>query len=790
MKKIWKIVLAFAVVTVALVITLAVLVNVLITPERIKAKVLPLARQAVQRDVQLGEVEVSLFSGIVLHNLLVKEKSGDNPFMAVDQVVLRYRFWPLLFLRVVIDEIRLDAPKLTLVRQADGRFNYSDLMSETAAPPPEKELPASSETSEDRPIDLLVSKLIIEDGELQFVDHVNNDKAPYHYTMSDLNVRAQDLSLEEAFPFQVAARLNGSPLEIDGVAGLKTQSGKIGIRLDDFDVMPFSHYFSNLLPGKAGAIKLNLDVQAEGNAEALSTSGKIDFPRIDITLDAFPDAPFRNVKASLDYDLQIDTVRSTIRVVAANPKINDISLNLSGRIDDYANVPKVDLVAVLDKLDLRAAMAALPAELTKQVKTFDPAGQISARINLAGPVDQPATLLKQGEIQIDGVQASAGGVRPSLTGLVTLAGDRLTTEKMKLNIGDNSADIDIKASNLFGKPMVVYNRVTSEEFSLDPLLKAGSEPVVATDKKGEVSTQEKTTEIGPFDLPLTVDGGMDIGRTLYRGLTIEDFKMRYRLVDNQLKVETLTGKVAGGTFNKTATVDLAKKGLVYHANLNLAGVKADPLVKAFAPKAADTVFGTLSLDAKFDGRGTLPETFRKNLSGNGKLLLVDGRLTGSSLVQGLADFIKLDELRDLRFDQVTGNFTIKNGQISINSDFNGKDVRMAPSGTIGLDEKLNLQLNTWLSPQLTGRLDKKGDVAKFFTDSEGWGELPLKLSGTLSKPQFAFDSSAVGKKVRTELKRALEEKVFKKPATTDGNDQTNEPAKQLLENSLKKFFGK
>ena len=115
---------------------------------------------------------------------------------------------------------------------------------------------------------------------------------------------------------------------------------------------------------------------------------------------------------------------------------------------------------------------------------------------------------------------------------------------------------------------------------------------------------------------------------------------------------------------------------------------------------------------------------------------------------------------------------------------------MAPRGTIGLDEKLNLQLNTRLSPKLTGRLDKKGDVAKFFTDSEGWGELPLKLSGTLSKPQFAFDASAVGKKVQTELKRAIEEKVFKKLDTTDGNDKTKEPAKQLLENGLKKLFGK
>jgi AsmA protein len=115
---------------------------------------------------------------------------------------------------------------------------------------------------------------------------------------------------------------------------------------------------------------------------------------------------------------------------------------------------------------------------------------------------------------------------------------------------------------------------------------------------------------------------------------------------------------------------------------------------------------------------------------------------------------------------------------------------MTPSGTIGLDGDLDLALGARLAPELTAKLDRKGEVAQFFTDQEGWGELPLDIDGTLSKPKFSFDTKAIKSKVKGELQKKLEDKLLDKLESKGAGDQTKEPARKILDDALKGLFGK
>lgn len=80
----------FALVAVVL-IALVLMVSVLVTPERVKAVILPLAEQALQRQVTLGTVKVGLFTGIELQDLAIDEPGEDEPFVVVDRDVLRFQ---------------------------------------------------------------------------------------------------------------------------------------------------------------------------------------------------------------------------------------------------------------------------------------------------------------------------------------------------------------------------------------------------------------------------------------------------------------------------------------------------------------------------------------------------------------------------------------------------------------------------------------------------------------------------------------------------------------------------
>ncbi len=128
MKKWTKILSVVVILLVALVVGLVVLANVLITPERVKETLLPLAEENLNRKIDLGNIEVSLFSGIEIHGLTVYEQDGNDVFVSTDLVRLKYQLLPLLAMKVVVDEVRLERPSIRVVRFNDGQFNFSDLL--------------------------------------------------------------------------------------------------------------------------------------------------------------------------------------------------------------------------------------------------------------------------------------------------------------------------------------------------------------------------------------------------------------------------------------------------------------------------------------------------------------------------------------------------------------------------------------------------------------------------------------------------------------------------------------
>ena len=126
MKKWTKIFSVAAAVLVVLIVALIVLASVLITPERVKTALLPLAEDHLQRKIDLGDIEVSLFSGIEIHGLTIYEQDRSEVFVSTDLVRLRYQLLPLLAMKVVVDEVRLEKPSIRIVRFNDGQFNFSD----------------------------------------------------------------------------------------------------------------------------------------------------------------------------------------------------------------------------------------------------------------------------------------------------------------------------------------------------------------------------------------------------------------------------------------------------------------------------------------------------------------------------------------------------------------------------------------------------------------------------------------------------------------------------------------
>ncbi|MFO7750916.1 MAG: AsmA family protein [Desulfobacteraceae bacterium] len=174
MGKTGKILLAVVGVLGAAVIGLSLFISFFLTEERLKAIIIPKAEESLGRSVAMEGIKASLFSGITIDNVAVKEKDKTGDFVTVKKFVLSYKLMPLLNKKVVVSEIRVVEPKISVVRDKKGRFNYESLavLDSSKKPVPEKSEPDQKEKAAALPLALTVDKITVSKAELTFTDQL------------------------------------------------------------------------------------------------------------------------------------------------------------------------------------------------------------------------------------------------------------------------------------------------------------------------------------------------------------------------------------------------------------------------------------------------------------------------------------------------------------------------------------------------------------------------------------------------------------------------------------------
>ncbi|MCM2263637.1 MAG: AsmA family protein [Desulfuromonadales bacterium] len=833
MSKLIKIFLGISAFVAILLIAMVVMVKVFVTPERVKAVILPIAEQALHRSITLGEVKVGFFSGIELHDLTVGEPGEKIPFIAADRVVLRFQLLPLLAKRVIVDEVILERPQIRLIRRVDGTLSINDLLAPkpgstpaAASGAPPVTAPGSTPAAESAspqgkptPFTVLVTVAQIRDGRLSFVDQQVNATTE----LTELKLDASGISSDGTVPVKLAARLQGAPLQVEGVVRPLQKNGKVRIDLQGMDALAFEPYFRGKVPGKLSRLLLDLKGEFDLQGRIVTARGSLEGRELNLFLLALPTAPLQNARVKTDFDVSFDLDRDRLDIASLAVDFNGLAARLAGGISEVATTPEVDLKLTVPELDLAMLKSALPPALLGKAGEIDLAGTLRASASLSGSFDRPQQMLRNGEVTLEKVQATVGGIRPEIDGRLKLTGDQLQTDALNVRLGDDSAQLKMNIRNLFARPLIINADLTAARFPIEALM-GGAAGSTVNAGGGQVSSGAAGQapavgkEIGPIDLPVQASGAIRIGEGGWRGLTVKNFLADYELRDNQLNIRRMTGNFAGGSFSNTARVDLRQPGLAYETAVNLQGVDMQSLLPALAPAAAGSMFGKLDLQGNLNGSGTRWSNISRTLSGDVALVLVDGRLVSPALVNGFASFLQLPDLNEIVFSDFRGKARIAAGRAEIDSSIQSSRLKLFPRGTLGLDGSLNLAMDTRLSPELAARIDQRGKVTRYLVDADGWTQLPLLVSGTLQAPRYGLDPKGVqaqaGRVLQNELQRGLD-KLLKKsqpqptaptdstqpqPAGTGGPAPQQAPpqgeqapvssSQKLLEESLKKVFGR
>jgi AsmA protein len=227
---------------------------------RYKPEIERLAKERTGRTLKLqGNLQVAVFPslGAKVAGLTLSERGRDQEFLALESAHASIALLPLLHGQVVVDGIRISGLKVHVVKQKDGRFNFSDLLeAKPAAAPATSKAP--SEPGKDQ------GKVGFDIGSVQ----VERSSLSYRDLASGQELALSDLKLSTG---RIAERAEG---KLTLHVSAKGRSPDLDVKLDigsdyRFDLAAKSYSVAKLDAKLSGVVAgTNLEIPVSGSLRA------------------------------------------------------------------------------------------------------------------------------------------------------------------------------------------------------------------------------------------------------------------------------------------------------------------------------------------------------------------------------------------------------------------------------------------------------------------------------------------------------------------------------------------
>ena len=170
---------------------------------------------ALNREVKLGNLKLSLLAGEVsADDLSVSEDQafGKPAFIHANSLSVGAEIWPFLMSRkLIVTYLTIDQPEIALVQAPSGDWNFSSLGGKTRRSAPAGRAPGTA------PLDLSVKLVKITNGRLKLGRTLGHWKP---IVLEQVTLELREFSATTAFPFSLAAKVaGGGAIQLNGKAG-------------------------------------------------------------------------------------------------------------------------------------------------------------------------------------------------------------------------------------------------------------------------------------------------------------------------------------------------------------------------------------------------------------------------------------------------------------------------------------------------------------------------------------------------------------------------------------------
>jgi hypothetical protein len=250
-------------------------VGFLVLPPIVKSVLVKQLSEKLHRPVAIKTIRINPFAFTIrVEGFSMKDRGGTGPFVSFEELFLDLQAASIVRGGPVLREILLRRPSVTVIRNEDATYNFSDILDEFASHPDEKK---------GEPLRYSLNNIRIVGGSADFDDRPKHTR----HTVRDLSLSVPFLSnLPSAVDVYVRpafeAKVNGTLVAIQGRTKPYSASREtlVDLNIRNFDIPYYLEYVPVKLKFRVPSGSLDAETvltfsQPEGKPPAVSLAGNV-----------------------------------------------------------------------------------------------------------------------------------------------------------------------------------------------------------------------------------------------------------------------------------------------------------------------------------------------------------------------------------------------------------------------------------------------------------------------------------------------------------------------------------
>lgn len=446
--------LKIAGIVVAVLVVILIALPLFINVNNYRPKIEAQATAGMGRQVKLGNLSLSILSGsVVADDIAIADDPAfsKSPFLTAKSLKVGVELMPLIFSKQLnITDIKLEQPQITLLKTANGKWNFSSIGETSPAntqqpskPEPAKaEAPNSGAATSGGTPNFSVAKLNVSGGKV-IVGQANSSAKQQIY--DKVNVDVSNFSFHSQFDFKLSAQMPGG-----GDANISGKAGPVSAGNADKTPLQTSVKISNMdiaasglvdpASGLAGSASFDGTLNSDGahaKAAGTLTGTKLKFSPKGTPA---PEAVAVKYAADFDLDKQVGTltqgdinIGKAVAHLTGSFQSQGIEQSVNMKLD-APDMPVDQLAPMLPSFGV-----VLPSGSQLQ------GGTLSATLDIAGPLDK---VVITGPVKLANTKLASFDLGSQLGALSSFAGKSASSKDTSIQNASFNARVAPEGTKL------------------------------------------------------------------------------------------------------------------------------------------------------------------------------------------------------------------------------------------------------------------------------------------------------------------------------------------------------